>query len=319
MEKTFEVLSEILKNLSEKGVKKIGIQLPDGLKYKVFEIVDFIEEKGFEVSISGSSCYGACDLDLEILKDVDVLLHFAHTPIFNLKNVYYVPYTIDYDVDRLEIDERKIALISTAQYVWKLPIVKRKLESLGYEVELRRGSDRVVFTGQVLGCNYTVLRNSKADAVLFIGDGLFHPLGAKLYTKKKVYRFSPLSWEFDVIEDTKIDEFLKKRILRVYKAMDGDRGAIVVCNKIGQKRRDLALDLKRKAREIGRRVDIIYLDEITPTKLENFPYDYYVNTACPRITYDDAELFKVPVISPQEFEILLGLRDWNDYEMDEIV
>jgi len=319
MEKTFEVLSEILKNLSEKGVKKIGIQLPDGLKYKVFEIVDFIEEKGFEVSISGSSCYGACDLDLEILKDVDVLLHFAHTPIFNLKNVYYVPYTIDYDVDRLEIDERKIALISTAQYVWKLPIVKRKLESLGYEVELRRGSDRVVFPGQVLGCNYTVLRNSKADAVLFIGDGLFHPLGAKLYTKKKVYRFSPLSWEFDVIEDTKIDEFLKKRILRVYKAMDGDRGAIVVCNKIGQKRGDLALDLKRKAREIGRRVDIIYLDEITPTKLENFPYDYYVNTACPRITYDDAELFKVPVISPQEFEILLGLRDWNDYEMDEIV
>jgi 2-(3-amino-3-carboxypropyl)histidine synthase len=311
-------LEEVLEKLKGKNVKRIGIQLPDGLKYKSEDIAEFFEKNGYEVILSGSACYGACDLDLDLLKEVDVLLHFAHTPIFEFENVIYVPYYIDYDVEDLEdvkIEERRIALIASAQYAWKLPEVKKFLESKGYEVELKTGSKRVKMPGQVLGCNYTVLKDSKADAVLFIGDGLFHPIGAKIYTGKRVYRFCPLDKEFEEVE---VEDFIKKRILSVSKAMDCERGAILVSRKIGQKRLGLALSLKRKAKERGKNVGIIYLDEITPLKLENFLYGYFVNTACPRISYDDIDLFKVPILTPQEFEILLGLRSWDEYEMDEI-
>lgn len=312
-------LEEVLEKLKGKNVKRIGIQLPDGLKYKSEDIAEFFEKNGYDVILSGSACYGACDLDLDLLKEVDVLLHFAHTPIFEFENVIYVPYYVDYDVEDLEdvkIEEKKIALIAPVQYAWKLPEVKKFLESKGYEVELKAGSKRVKMPGQVLGCNYTVLRDSRADAVLFIGDGLFHPIGAKIYTGKRVYRFCPLDKEFEEVE---VEDFIKKRILSVSKAMDCERGAILVSKKIGQKRLGLALSLKRKAKERGKNVEIIYLDEINPMKLENFLYGYFVNTACPRISYDDIDLFKVPILTPQEFEIMLGLRSWDEYEMDEIL
>jgi 2-(3-amino-3-carboxypropyl)histidine synthase len=170
--------------------------------------------------------------------------------------------------------------------------------------------------GQVLGCNYSVLRNSKAEAILFVGDGLFHPVGAAIYTGKKVYRFSPLSNEF---EEIRYDDFMRKRMLEIARVMDvKKKGAIIVSSKLGQKRIGIAERLKRRAAKAGKLLDIIMMDEITPVKLSNFPYGYYVNTACPRISYDDAKLYAVPILTPQEFEIVIGLRKWEDYEMDEV-
>lgn len=310
---------DIIGKLKERNAKIVGIQLPDGLKFKSDEIAEKIEKAGFDVLLSGSSCYGACDIDTALLDEVDVLIHFAHTPVFELEKVIYAPYFVDFDAKRvaeLEIAEKRIALIATAQYAWKLNEVKEVLEEIGYEVELKEGSSRIKMPGQVLGCNYTVLKNSKADAVLFIGDGLFHPVGAAIYTGKKVYRFSPLSNEF---EEVKHESFLKRRMLLIAKAMDTrKKGAIIVSSKMGQKRLGIARKLKEYAVNAGKELDIIIMDEISPAKLSNFPYGYYINTACPRISYDDASLYSVPVLTPQEFEIVIGLRKWEDYAMDEI-
>ncbi|MBU2560389.1 2-(3-amino-3-carboxypropyl)histidine synthase subunit, partial [archaeon] len=44
----------------------------------------------------------------------------------------------------------------------------------------------------------------------------------------------------------------------------------------------------------------------------------FVNTACPRISIDDAGKFKRPLITPVELEIVLGAREWEDYAIDEI-
>jgi 2-(3-amino-3-carboxypropyl)histidine synthase len=308
----------IVKQLKKRRAKRVGIQLPDGLKYKSDEITERIEKAGFEVILSGHGTYGACDVDVALLQEVDVLVHFAHTPIFTLEKVIYAPYLFNFDAElvvELEIKERRLALIATAQYAWKLEEVKRVLDERGYEVELKTGK-RVTMPGQVLGCNYSVLRNSKAEAILFVGDGLFHPVGAAIYTGKKVYRFSPLSNEF---EEIRYDDFMRKRMLEIARVMDvKKKGAIIVSSKLGQKRIGIAERLKRRAAKAGKLLDIIMMDEITPVKLSNFPYGYYVNTACPRISYDDAKLYAVPILTPQEFEIVIGLRKWEDYEMDEV-
>lgn len=306
----------LIDELCNRNVTIAGLQLPDGLKYKSTEIIDRIEKEGFKVILSGSSSFGACDLDTFLLEDVDILIHLGHTELLKGKNIIYVPYFIDYVVPKfLDIKEKDLALISTAQYAWKLHEVKEELENRGYSVELKKGN-RTKFPGQVLGCNYSPIKESKAEAILFIGDGLFHPLGAAIYSKKKVYRFSPLSNEFDVVGPEK---FTKKRYMILGKVLHiTKRGAILVSSKPGQKRLKLAQKLKEKSTKEGRKIDILMTDEITPYKLSNFSYGFYVNTACPRITYDDADLFPVPIITPPEFETLLGLRKWEEYKMDEV-
>ncbi len=306
----FQIPFEMLKS-----VKKVGIQLPDGLKRHAFEIAREIESRGFEVLISGETSFGACDVDTSILEEVDCLLHFAHTPILNIDRVIYVPYFIDYDPKiEIEVPERKIALISTAQYVHKLNEVAEWLRKKGYNVEVRAGSGRVRYPGQVLGCNYSVLRQSEAEAVVFIGDGLFHAIGAAIYTKKKVYAFNPINRE---LQEVDAEDFIRKRYFVVSKCAGKDKVGIIVSSKPGQKRIEVARRLKEEGEKKGIKAHIIYLNNVRPEELYNLSYDFYVNTACPRISYDDLERFEMPVITPQEFEFLIGKR--NDIGLDEIL
>jgi len=63
---------------------------------------------------------------------------------------------------------------------------------------------------------------------------------------------------------------------------------------------------------------IISLDNITPDALLQFKLDAFVNTACPRIAIDEGRRFNAPVLTPVEFEIVLGEREWTDLVFDEI-
>ena len=62
---------------------------------------------------------------------------------------------------------------------------------------------------------------------------------------------------------------------------------------------------------------LVAICEVTPAELLNLGFDCYVNTACPRLAYDDQVRFPVPVLSPPEFEILCGVRGWDEYAIDE--
>ena len=307
-------LSQVFEKI--KSAKTLGIQLPDGLKFYVNEIADLFRKKGFEIIFSGKPSYGACDIDIELLREVDFLLHFAHTKMVEIDRVVYVPYKIDYSVDvdflKNRIRERRIALIGTASYAWKFDHLKEELEKAGFEIELKMGKG-VEFKGQVLGCNYTCLANSNADGILFIGDGEFHALGAAIHSKQKVYAYSPLSKEFISVSPEK---FIKKRYLAISKAMTCESFGILVSTKIGQKRLELARKLQKIAAGIGKTAEIILSDEITPEIMSNFRFEMFVNTACPRITFDDYSKFNGKLITPKEFEIALAVKDFSEYRFE---
>lgn len=315
----FQQITVVKFKIPEIKARKVGIQLPDGLKREAIEISDELERMGYEVMVSGESCYGACDIDMSLLSEVDILLHFAHTPILKLDKVLYIPYFVDYDVSKFEnvlskIRERRLALISTAQYCHRLGEVKRFLEKRGFNVELKGGGGRVVYAGQVLGCNYTALSETMAEAVLFIGDGLFHAIGAAIYSGKKVYALNPLSGE---ISEVDASEFIRNRYLQISRCVGLNKAGILVSSKPGQRRLKLAEKMRKKAENTGIRAYIVYINEVTPEKLYNLPFDFYVNTACPRITYDDADRFSKPIITPQEFDVVLGLT--SELRIDEIL
>lgn len=299
--------SSIFSELGDARV--LGIQLPDGLKFYAREIAEKFRERGYQVILSGKPSYGACDIDTSLLEIVDVLLHFGHTEMRSTDRVIYVPYNIDYAVDvkllKEVIAERRIAIIGTASYAWRFDDVARQLEDAGFSVELRRGRG-VKYPGQVLGCNYTCLDGSRVDAVLFIGDGRFHAVGASIYSQRKVYAYSPLSGEVEVVNT---EDFIRRRYLAISRAMESRSFGIIVSTKPGQNRIALARKLQESALKRGLSAEILLVDEITPAVIDNFRFECYVNTACPRIAYDDYTRFSRPVISPPEFEIVLGVRE----------
>jgi 2-(3-amino-3-carboxypropyl)histidine synthase len=58
--------------------KRVCIQLPDGLKPRAKEIVDFLEKKTkAEIFIWSGSCFGACDTP--DLKGFDLLIQWGHS------------------------------------------------------------------------------------------------------------------------------------------------------------------------------------------------------------------------------------------------
>ncbi len=289
----------------EKG-KKLGIQLPDGLKYWAREIANFLEEKGYEVVISSSPSYGSCDIDLDLLKHVDYLIHFAHTPV-KIDRVLFVPYFYEYEIDveliKRVVKEKRIALAGTANYAWKFKRLAGELKKAGYEIFLKKG-EGVEYEGQILGCNFTSLRG-EYDAVLFIGDGLFHPLGVALLGKK-VYRYSPLSGE---IEEVRAENFIKERYALASKAIYCKSFGVLVSSKVGQMNMKKAKEALEILRKNGKEAYIIFCSEITPERLENFDFECYVNTACPRIAYDDWKKFKKPIITLNELKFAFGLEE----------
>ncbi|MBU0962589.1 MAG: diphthamide synthesis protein [Nanoarchaeota archaeon] len=71
-------LERIVREIKKVKAKKVCIQLPDGLKDKAVEIVNFIEKNtNAECLIWLETCYGACDIPE--LKDIDLLIQFGHS------------------------------------------------------------------------------------------------------------------------------------------------------------------------------------------------------------------------------------------------
>ena len=71
-------LDRVVKEIQKLKPKTVCIQLPDGLKSKSGEIVDYLQNKTKTmVFIWLGSCFGACDLPP--IKP-DVLIQFGHSP-----------------------------------------------------------------------------------------------------------------------------------------------------------------------------------------------------------------------------------------------
>ena len=75
-------INKAIGEIKKQNAKLVCLQLPDGIKPKAEEIQKAIEkETGAQVVIWGGSCYGSCDLPLEVKRlGVDLLVHWGHSP-----------------------------------------------------------------------------------------------------------------------------------------------------------------------------------------------------------------------------------------------
>lgn len=318
----------VIQEIKKLGAEVVGLQFPDGLRIRATEVAERIEkETGSLVLVSGDPCFGACDVsDRKMRGLVDVIVHYGHTP-----------FPLDYEVPVIFVEAysaadvsgvlrraaemlsgyRRIGLATTTQHLHLLDDARRFLEERGFEVLMKPG--RNTEPGQVLGCNFSGIRGLDADAYLFIGSGDFHPLGIKLFTGRDVLVADPYHGEVRNIDEF-ADRVLRVRFARITRAMDAERWGIILSSKEGQKRFQLAENLKGKLEEAGKRAILIIMDNISPDLLLPFrELEAFVVTACPRVAIDDSPMYDRPLLNPSELEIVLGERDWEDYTLDEII
>ena len=329
-------LEKAVNKINKNSYKRVLIQIPEGLRTHYSKFVEFLEEKtNAEVIISADPCFGACDIPIYDLKNLEIefVIHIGHTDIPVIKDsqiqTIFVNAVSTLDISNIIqkaiplIKNKKVGLVSTAQHVHLLNKAKELLVNNKFEPFIGRGDTRIKSKGQILGCNFSAAKSiiDKIDTFLFIGSGNFHPLGLLLFSNKQVIVCDPYSKEVREKElvDLK-DMILRQRYGAIARSKDAHVFGILIGTKLGQQRIELAYEIKKKLDSKQKKSCIFSLNNFLPSYLEGYrDIDCYVSTACPRVAIDDYLQYKIPIITPVELDILLGFKEWKDYQFDEIL
>jgi 2-(3-amino-3-carboxypropyl)histidine synthase len=310
----------ILAEIKKRGCKSVGLQFPEGLKRNILELADALQASGLDVVLVGEPCYGACDI---VSVPCDVLIHFGHAPIREDKNVIYEEIRFDCELEVLDkcvpILRSPVGLVTNVQHVHQLLEIKKYLEGNGLKILIGKGTGRVKYSGQILGCDFSAAAaiKTEVESFLYFGSGDFHSLGVALTTNKTVIAADPFSNRIKDMAELK-DRFMRQRFAAIELASRAEKYGILISSKFGQMHLNLAQKLVKKLNEHGKKAFMFYFNYILPDYLEGYDIDAFVSTACPRIAIDDYSRFKKPLINPKELEIVLKERKWDDYELDEI-
>ena len=315
----------LLEVIRGRNARTVGLQFPAGLRTKAVELAREIEaEAGVTCLVSADPSFGACDI---AEMPVDLIVHLGHAPMPHLRynRVFFYdlpgpPLTDLAFVDAAEpLLPKRVGLLTTTQFRAWLPAIREHLERAGHEVAIGEPDKRVAYAGQLLGCDYHTAQviAKEVDGYLYIGTGEFHPLGVAFLTDKPIIIADPERGSARTLADLK-DRILRQRFAAIARAKDALAFGIIVSRKIGQVRMEMAEDLKALGERHGVQATIFLMDLVSPDFLEGYRVDAWVNTACPRIAIEDVLQYKQPILTPQEFEIVLGERRWEDYAFDEI-
>ncbi len=322
--KGFDFEEERIKQeITKVGAKRVLLQLPEGLKPEGPRLAKIIEKTGAVPMISADPCYGACDLaTIEAQRlGIDLIIHFGHAKLVKHEQVstIYVEaratVTVDEAVEKsisLLSKYNKIGLATTVQHVQALAHAREILVRAGKTVVIG-DAGRMNYSGQVSGCDYSNVRSiaNDVEVFLFIGGGRFHALGIALSTSKSTIIADPYEKRAYPI-DEEAQQILKQRWACVEEAEHAKAFGIIVGLKLAQKRLDDALKIKEIAEKKGKTVFLLAIREIVPEALMEFPtVDAYVNTACPRISLEAPSKFQKPVLTVNEFMVVLGESSWE--------
>jgi 2-(3-amino-3-carboxypropyl)histidine synthase len=274
--------------------------------------------------VSADPCYGACDLATAEAEGlgVDLIVHYGHSKLLKHERIptIYVEARVTLSVN--EVVEkalpllkgwRRIGLATTVQHVQTLDSVRETLVRAGKTVVIG-DAGRLEYPGQVIGCDYSNAKSivKEVEAFLFVGGGRFHALGVALSTMKPTVAADPYSREVFPVDDD-AEKIMRQRWRSLETARKVKTFGVLVGLKPGQRSLDQALRLKLKLETKGKVACLFAINEVVPEALSEFPtVGAYVNTACPRLSVEDAQRFDVPVLSKNEVRVMLGEISWEE-------
>lgn len=297
-------LAEVIKELERIKAKRVFLQFPEGLKNISLEIADTLEKNGIVPIISLETAYGACDVreNDAIELECDAIVHFGHNEfgfekLYKKIPVYFVEYFINVDIsailpiikDKLQ-NYKKVGIVYAIQY-------KNAAERLK---EILRESEKEVYLGgQALGCNLSNMKKIEKDAevIILLAAGKFYAIGVGNQAKKPLII---IDLEKMSIIDIKEELSKLKKILEWNKKVfeESEKIGILISWKKGQiKNFDLVKEILKK---MNKKSYILAFDELEEKMLEGLKLDCLINLACPRMSLDDSERFKIPIIGLED-------------------
>ncbi|PVX25967.1 MAG: diphthamide biosynthesis enzyme Dph2 [Candidatus Bathyarchaeum sp.] len=316
------------KRLKEEIIRRkpkiVFLQLPEGLKPEAIRLAEIVEEAGALPVVSSDPCYGACDLAVSGAKilGADLIVHYGHTPMILNADVPTVYVEVRAKVSIKEAITKalpylkswsNIGLVTTVQHVHQLDEAKKMLQDAGKTVFVG-DAGRLKYAGQVLGCDFSNAKSvsGNVEAYLFVGGGRFHAIGVTLATEKPTIIADPYEQIAYPVRD-RVRRVIMQRWGNISEAKEAKSFGVLISLKSGQMKLKEAMSVKDKLEKHGLASTLFALTEVTPSALVQFPgIDAFVNTACPRLSLDDAPNFGKPVLSINETLVLLGELKWED-------
>ena len=200
-----------------------------------------------------------------------------------------------------------VALYASVQFVNQLETVQKQLEQEKITV-ITSKADRTQVVGQLLGCdnyhqslNLSEKENKNIDCYLYVGDGRFHPLALVYGQKdeeqmKEIVCNDPIGKTLFLVSVENIKIILRKYRGSLMRFLTAETVGVISTIKPGQEQFKPALLLEKKY--TNKKFYYFIDNDISFHQLENFPFiQVWVNTACPRVGFDDQEKFARGVIN----------------------
>jgi len=199
-----------------------------------------------------------------------------------------------------------LALFASAQFL-ELEKATEQLKQEGIRT-IATKTKRTEKPTQLLGCNIyhdnfdeDIIEG--AEAILYIGDGTFHPKALLLsqiknLRVKSVITFNPISRKVAVMTRDAIEEQVTRIKRNIKLFANADTIGILVSVKLGQQYLAEAKKLRDNLNSKGKKAYIFIDNNFTPAHFENFSFiKAWVNSACPRIATDDIQNIRAPIIN----------------------
>ncbi len=188
---------------------------------------------------------------------------------------------------------KSVALFTTVQFLEQRDSLAVKLLKYCKIVNMKLA--HCEYPDQILGCSaFDSEIPEKPDLFIYLGDGVFHPKSLVLKEiTDEVYCLSPIDFLIKKITKEDVLSLIKKRNGALSGFTIAKNVGVLITTKPGQNNLKKALELKSDK-------NIYYFldDTINFAELENFNFiDCWVNTACPRIAYDDSIKISKPIIN----------------------
>jgi len=297
--------------------RRILVEAPLGMKSVALEVA-----RRIGADVSGRNVWGICDIGYAdaILLGYDTIVHLAHEISPNvLKNLSA---NLNCRVEKLgECDLIVIGgvrvLVVPVYYKPVGELVERLATTIGkfdgsveyslpfklYAEEISRRVGAELSPSAITGC-YISRRVNKA---LVVSSGYFHALTIKLFNPSaKVLLADPFR---GVVEDVEgvFRRYLALKVDALNKAVRARNIVAVVTTKAGQRPPHVVEAVRRMG------LAVVVADEVSPELINNLSVDAVVNTACPRIGFDDLDRVNKPVVNVGEYSVVKseGLKEYS--------
>lgn len=291
-------------------------------------IADIIERfTDADTVIMGDVTYGACCIDDFTAKSLgaDLLVHYGHScliPVDQTVGIKVLYIFVDIKIDTLHFIEsvklnfdvsKKLALVSTIQFVATLHGVAKELRTIGYDITIPQS--KPLSPGEILGC--TAPKFPTDTLLIYLGDGRFHLEAAMIANPSlEAYKYDPYEKKF-TREYYQHNEMRRNRKAAIDTGINAGKFGLILGTLGRQGSIKVMENLENRLISYNKESVIILLSEIFPQKLKLFQnVDAFVQVACPRLSIDWGTAFEKPLLTPYELSVALGDAEWKITEED---